>query len=199
MINIIIIIIVIIIIVIILLLLLFYYCYYFIIVIIIIILLFLLSLLLLSLSLLLLLLLLLSLLSSLSLLLLFQVLIQVPQKGSVITWDFDILKGDVTFTVLRCRQHPTAEPHEHHISGAVGGIGSKQYIDKHTVVGVDVSIVEAPTVCRDGDSVQVSDFLNQEVLTHPWKTVRYDAMVSHRSLSRFVAHCCPEKCLVPFN
>ena len=112
-----------------------------------------------------------------------------PQKGSVITWDFDILKGDVTFTVLRCRQHPTAEPHEHHISGAVGGIGSKQYIDKHTVVGVDVSIVEAPTVCRDGDSVQVSDFLNQEVLTHPWKTVRYVAMVSHRSQSRFVAHC----------
>ena len=86
---------------------------------------------------------------------LLQVLIQVPQKGCVITWDFDILKGDVTFTVLRCRRTLMALPHEHHISGAVGGIGSTQYMDKHMTVGVDLSIVEPPLVCRDGDSIQV--------------------------------------------
>ena len=85
----------------------------------------------------------------------FQVLMQVPQKGCVMTWDFDILKGDVVFTVLRVRRSISATPHEHHVSGAVGGIGSTQYISKHLTVGVDVSIIEPPLVCRDGDSIQV--------------------------------------------
>lgn len=85
----------------------------------------------------------------------YQVLIQVHHKGCVITWDFDILKGDVTFTVLQCKNTFHGEPHEHHISGAHGGIGSTQYTDKHSIVGLDLSIVEAPLVCRDGDSIQV--------------------------------------------
>jgi len=83
--------------------------------------------------------------------------VQVPQKGCVITWDYDILKGDMTFTVLRCKRSLLADPHDHHVSGAVGGIGSRQYMDKHMVVGVDVSIVEPPLVCRDGDSIQVGN------------------------------------------
>jgi len=77
----------------------------------------------------------------------------------VITWDFDILKGDVTFTLMRCRRHTAADPlpcHEHHVSGATGGIGSVQYVDRHWTVGVDISIVEPPLVCHDGDSIQVS-------------------------------------------
>ncbi|CAH1794678.1 unnamed protein product [Owenia fusiformis] len=90
-----------------------------------------------------------------------EVLIQVPQKGSVITWDFDILKGDVTFSVLRSRTGLTTDPHEHHVHGAVGGIGSKQYIAKHMLVGVDISIVEPPHVCRDGDSIQGSHVTSQ--------------------------------------
>lgn len=90
-----------------------------------------------------------------------EVLIHVPQKCCVITWDFDILKGDVTFTLLRSTL-PLAgsEPHEHHVSGAVGGIGSTQYTDKHMVVGVDLRIVEAPLICREGDSVQVSNLFH---------------------------------------
>ena len=84
-----------------------------------------------------------------------QVLVQVPRKGCVITWDFDILKGDVAFTLLRCRKSLSADPHEHHVSGALGGIGSIQYVPKHWTVGVDLSIVEPPLVCRDGDSIQV--------------------------------------------
>lgn len=82
-------------------------------------------------------------------------LIQVPQKGSVITWDFDILKGDVTFTLLRCRHTVSSQLHEHHMAGAAGGVGSMQFIDKHWTVGIDVSIVQPPLVCRDGDSIQV--------------------------------------------
>ncbi|KAK7501943.1 hypothetical protein BaRGS_00006695 [Batillaria attramentaria] len=91
-----------------------------------------------------------------------EVLLQVPQRGSVITWDFDILKGDVTFTVFRCKQSLSEGPHhQHHVSGATGGIGSVQYIDKGMTVGVDLSIVEPPHICRDGDSVQGSHVTSQ--------------------------------------
>ncbi|ESP04007.1 hypothetical protein LOTGIDRAFT_212187 [Lottia gigantea] len=91
-----------------------------------------------------------------------EVLIQVPQRGSVITWDFDILKGDITFTVIRCKQsQSTDSAHQHHVSGAVGGIRSTQYITKSMVVGVDLSIVEPPHICRDGDSVQGSHVTSQ--------------------------------------
>ncbi|XP_076458817.1 SEC14-like protein 1 isoform X2 [Babylonia areolata] len=91
-----------------------------------------------------------------------EVLIQVPQRGSVITWDFDILKGDVTFTVFRCKQSIDQDPvHQHHVSGATGGIGSVQFIDKNMTVGVDLSIVEPPHICRDGDSVQGSHVTSQ--------------------------------------
>ncbi|XP_064624503.1 SEC14-like protein 1 [Lineus longissimus] len=90
-----------------------------------------------------------------------ELLIHVPERGCVITWDFDILKGDVVFTLLRCRKPICDEPHQHHVHGAVGGIGSTQYVDKRWVVGVDISIVLAPSVCRDGDSVQGSHVASQ--------------------------------------
>lgn len=91
-----------------------------------------------------------------------EVLLQVPQRGSVITWDFDILKGDVTFTVFRCKTPLSEAPlHQHHVSGATGGIGSVQYIDKGMTVGVDLSIVEPPHICRDGDSLQGSHVTSQ--------------------------------------
>ena len=80
-------------------------------------------------------------------------MIQVPQRGCVITWDYDILKGDVTFTVFRCKQPLSRDTHHsHYIHGAVG---SEQYIDKTMQVGPDLSIVEPPHICHDGDSVQV--------------------------------------------
>lgn len=84
-----------------------------------------------------------------------QVLIQVPQKSSVITWDFDILKGSVTFTIYRSREQLAALRHEHHVPGAVGGIGSQQYISKRMSVGVDLVVCCQPCICRDGDSIQV--------------------------------------------
>ena len=85
-----------------------------------------------------------------------QVLIQVEHESSVIMWDFDILKGDVTFTMFRCRDMIGAElAHQHHVSGGAGGIWSVQYIGRSMVVGADLSIVEPPHICRDGDSLQV--------------------------------------------
>ncbi|KAL8558408.1 hypothetical protein ACOMHN_064755 [Nucella lapillus] len=91
-----------------------------------------------------------------------EVVVQVAQKGGVITWDFDILKGGVTFTVLRCKQPVAAQPlHQHHVSGAAGGIGSVQFTHKNMTVGVHLSIVEAPHICHDGDSVQGSHVTSQ--------------------------------------
>lgn len=84
-----------------------------------------------------------------------QVLVQVPQKNSVITWDFDVLKGDVTFTIYRSREHLSSPRHEHHVPGAAGGIGSQQYISKRMSVGVDLVTCCQPCICRDGDSIQV--------------------------------------------
>ncbi|KAH3871853.1 hypothetical protein DPMN_035068 [Dreissena polymorpha] len=87
----------------------------------------------------------------------------VPQRGCVITWDFDILKGDVTFTVFRCKSVLNKETYEHphHVGGQVV---STQYIDKSMQVGPDLSIVEPPHICRDGDSVQVCRSLNKDTL-----------------------------------
>ncbi|WAQ97346.1 S14L1-like protein [Mya arenaria] len=84
-----------------------------------------------------------------------EVLINVPQRGCVITWDFDILKGDMTFTVFRCKAalNKASNEHEHHVGGHVVSV---QYIDKAMQVGPDLSIVEPPHICRDGDSVQGS-------------------------------------------
>lgn len=83
-----------------------------------------------------------------------EVLIQVPQRNCVLTWDFDILKGDVTFTVFRAKSSILKQDHHvHHISGIAA---STQYIDKYMQVGRDLSIVEPPHICRDGDSVQGS-------------------------------------------
>ncbi|XP_067928437.1 SEC14-like protein 1 isoform X2 [Watersipora subatra] len=85
-----------------------------------------------------------------------EVLVQVPQKNSVITWDFDVLKGDITFTIYRSREHLSAPRHEHHVPGAAGGIGSQQYIGKRMSVGVDLVTCCQPCICRDGDSIQGS-------------------------------------------
>ena len=91
-----------------------------------------------------------------------QVLLQVPQRGCVITWDFDILKGDVTFTVFRCKTpiNKDASEHAHHMGGQVV---STQYIERAMQVGPDLSIVEPPHICRDGDSVQVNILLDYAI------------------------------------
>ena len=76
------------------------------------------------------------------------------QRGSVITWDFDILKGDIYFTVYYSHHSLPKTPHEHHVSGAVGGVGSTQYLNKHMISGIDT--VEPVLLCHDGDSIQVN-------------------------------------------
>lgn len=101
-----------------------------------------------------------------------EVLVQNSDKGSVITWDFDVMKHDVMFCVYRTREAfkgegkppptpslgnigsfnlgPTAEPE--HYSGI--GRGWKE--------GEDYFRVEVPIVCHDGESIQGSHVTQHE-------------------------------------
>ena len=79
-------------------------------------------------------------------------MLHVGQRGSVITWDFDVLKGDVTFTLLRLQRAYRGQPHQHHVGGSVS---STQFTDKRWLIGRDLHVVEPPSLCHCGDSVQV--------------------------------------------
>ncbi|XP_012502988.1 PREDICTED: SEC14-like protein 5 [Propithecus coquereli] len=72
-----------------------------------------------------------------------EVAVEILEGESVITWDFDILRGDVVFSLYHTRQVPRPGPRE-------------QLIDKGWVLGRDYSRVEAPLVCREGESIQGS-------------------------------------------
>lgn len=78
-----------------------------------------------------------------------QVVVEILEGESVITWDFDILRGDVVFSLYHSKQMPKPGPQE---PGARAG---GKLTDKGWVLGVDYSRVEAPLVCREGESIQV--------------------------------------------
>jgi hypothetical protein len=65
----------------------------------------------------------------------------------VITWDFDIIKGDVMFTVFRHKRPKEA------CSGSLTSLGDSPSCG--VVANVDAVVVEKPKTCHDGDSVQV--------------------------------------------
>ncbi|XP_025272388.1 SEC14-like protein 5 isoform X2 [Canis lupus dingo] len=79
-----------------------------------------------------------------------EVAVEILEGESVITWDFDILRGDVVFSLYHSKQVPKPGPQE---PGARAG---GQLTDKGWVLGVDYSRVEAPLVCREGESIQGS-------------------------------------------
>ncbi|EDO48390.1 predicted protein [Nematostella vectensis] len=79
-----------------------------------------------------------------------EVLVSMSQSESVITWDFDVMKADVTFTVFRHKR-----PREAMSSNSLGSFGSNTSLNSAGVIaGVDASVVEKPRHCRDGESVQ---------------------------------------------
>ncbi|KAM4820318.1 SEC14-like protein 5 [Thomomys bottae] len=72
-----------------------------------------------------------------------EVAVEILEGESVITWDFDILRGDVVFSLYHAKQAP-------------GARAAGQLIDKAWVLGTDYSRVEAPLLCREGESIQGS-------------------------------------------
>lgn len=74
----------------------------------------------------------------------------------MITWDFDILKGDVVFSLFHSKRAPETSRKDAPMPNALTGGDNVQLIGKSWVLGVDYSRVESPLVCRESESIQVS-------------------------------------------
>lgn len=86
-----------------------------------------------------------------------QVLVQIVDASSVITWDFDVCKGDIVFNIFhskRAPQPPKKDSLGAHSITSPGG-NNVQLIDKVWQLGRDYSMVESPLICKEGESVQV--------------------------------------------
>lgn len=80
-------------------------------------------------------------------------LVEISEASSVITWDFDVFKGDVTFNIYHSKRAP--QPLGAHGITSLAGPVNAQLIDKNWVLGQDYSMVEKALMCREGESVQV--------------------------------------------
>ncbi|XP_077414497.1 SEC14-like protein 1 isoform X2 [Vanacampus margaritifer] len=88
----------------------------------------------------------------------FEILIEISEASSVITWDFDVSKGDVLFNIYhskRSPQQPKKDTNGAHGFTSIGSV-NPQLIDKSWVLGQDYSLVEKSLTCREGESVQGS-------------------------------------------
>uniref|UniRef100_A0A8C8GRN2 SEC14 like lipid binding 1 n=1 Tax=Oncorhynchus tshawytscha TaxID=74940 RepID=A0A8C8GRN2_ONCTS len=89
-----------------------------------------------------------------------EVVIEIIDASSVITWDFDVCKGDVVFHLYhskRAPQTPRKDPLVgQHSSITTPGGNNVQLIDKSWTIGLDYSMVESPLTCKEGESVQGS-------------------------------------------
>ncbi|XP_076838879.1 SEC14-like protein 5 [Brachyhypopomus gauderio] len=83
-----------------------------------------------------------------------EVLIEVVEEHSVITWDFDILRGDVIFSIFHSRRTP--QPLSREVSMALPELNNQQIMERTWILGVDYSIVESALTCRQGESIQGS-------------------------------------------
>ncbi|XP_069502154.1 SEC14-like protein 5 isoform X2 [Ambystoma mexicanum] len=86
-----------------------------------------------------------------------EIVIQILECESVITWDFDIIRGDIHFSIFHSRRAPETN-HRNTVQTPVFPEASNnvQLIDKNWILGVDYSRVEPPLVCREGESIQGS-------------------------------------------
>jgi len=75
----------------------------------------------------------------------------------VITWDFDVCKGDIVFNIYHSKRSPQPPKKDslgaHSITSPGGN--NVQLIDRVWQLGRDYSMVESPLICKEGESVQV--------------------------------------------
>ncbi|XP_067860304.1 SEC14-like protein 1 [Heptranchias perlo] len=87
-----------------------------------------------------------------------EILIEMVESSSVITWDFDAVKGDIAFNIYHSKRAPQLPKKD--TLGAHGitcpGGNNVQLIDKSWQLGMDYSMVESPLICKEGESVQGS-------------------------------------------
>nr|XP_020664277.1 SEC14-like protein 5 isoform X1 [Pogona vitticeps]XP_020664278.1 SEC14-like protein 5 isoform X2 [Pogona vitticeps] len=85
-----------------------------------------------------------------------EIVAEILEGESVITWDFDILKGDIVFSLFHSKRAPETSRKEPTGSTSTAAVDNVQLIGKSWVLGVDYSRVESPLVCREGESIQGS-------------------------------------------
>lgn len=87
-----------------------------------------------------------------------EVVLEVPDKDCVITWDFDVLKCDVVFSVYhsKIRLGPIQEDSQVIGANSVNGSINTQVISKSMTLGRDYTLVEQSPVFREGESIQGS-------------------------------------------
>ncbi|XP_072882113.1 SEC14-like protein 1 isoform X2 [Hemitrygon akajei] len=87
-----------------------------------------------------------------------EISIEIVDASSVITWDFDVLKGDIAFYIYHSKRAPQLPKKD--TLGAHGitcpGGNNVQLIDKSWQLGMDYSMVESALICKEGESVQGS-------------------------------------------
>ncbi|KAM3921327.1 SEC14-like protein 1 isoform 2-T3 [Leptodactylus fuscus] len=87
-----------------------------------------------------------------------EIVIQIVDASSVITWDFDVCKGDIIFNIYHSKRAPQVPKRDtlgaHGITSPV--CNNVQLIDKAWQLGRDYSMVESPLTCKEGESVQGS-------------------------------------------
>ncbi|NP_001087870.1 SEC14-like lipid binding 5 S homeolog [Xenopus laevis] len=87
-----------------------------------------------------------------------EIMIQIVDASSVITWDFDVCKGDIVFNIYHSKRAPQAPKRDplgaHGLTSPMGN--NVQLIDKAWQLGRDYSMVESPLICKEGESVQGS-------------------------------------------
>ena len=92
-----------------------------------------------------------------------EVIVENTDKGSVITWDFDVMKHDVMFCVFRTaeavRRKGGAVNKDLGCSFAMGSAGDPEQhsgVGRGWTEGKEYFRAEAPIVCHDGESIQGS-------------------------------------------
>nr|XP_045585059.1 SEC14-like protein 1 isoform X3 [Procambarus clarkii] len=93
-----------------------------------------------------------------------EVVLLIEEPGSVICWDFDVMKNDVSFSVLRTKVPITHRPETQSPTGAMGVIDAvmgsddqhRSAIEKTWREGHEYFRVEPQLICHDGESIQGS-------------------------------------------
>ncbi|RZF36589.1 hypothetical protein LSTR_LSTR010700 [Laodelphax striatellus] len=85
-----------------------------------------------------------------------EVVIPIEDPGAVITWDFDVMRQDVQFSLFHLRDLIDVEEQTQCTSEGE----HRSVIEKSWEEGVEYTCVERPIICRSGESIQGSQVTN---------------------------------------
>lgn len=89
-----------------------------------------------------------------------EVILNIDSPGAVITWDFDVMKQDVMFSVLFIQKSVDS----------IAPVTGLSLIDKSWLEGKDYEGVESPILCHDGESIQGSHVTSRDgIYVLQWK------------------------------